>query len=46
MSKPKLEDQQKAAKLHGSAIKSKDKSSVLTWDVEQGKFASIWLESW
>lgn len=40
------EDRQKTAKLRGSAIKSKDKSCVLTWDVENSKFTSIWLDSW
>lgn len=43
---PKPEAQTKAAKLRGAAIKSKDCSCVLTWDVENGKFASIWLDSW
>lgn len=46
MSSQEPEAKAKAAKLRGSVIKSKDKSCVLTWDVENGKFASIWLDSW
>lgn len=46
MADGKPEAREKAAKLRGSAIKSKDKSGVLTWDVENGKFATISMKSW
>lgn len=46
MADPKPEARVKTATLRGAAIRSKDKSCVLTWDVENGKFASIWLDSW
>ena len=40
------EDKQKLVKFHGSAIKSKDPKSVLTWDLVNNRYTTIPLNSW
>lgn len=40
------EDKKKLVKFRGPAIKSKDPKSVLTWDLVNNTYKTIYLKSW